>query len=79
MVVQLTERNKNRNVLFNDALNTYGYIELDMWQRTTEIAREETRCRHYMGYSFRYGIFYIHHPTDRIEHDTAFIIAVVEH
>ena len=21
--------------------------------RTTEIAREETRCRHYMGYSFR--------------------------
>ena len=30
--------------------------------------REETRCRHYMGYSFDWqqGIFNISHPTDRI-------------
>ena len=30
----------------------YGYMASDIWQRTTRIAREETRCRH-MGYSFR--------------------------
>ena len=30
----------------------YGYMESDIWQRTTQIVREETRCRH-MGYSFR--------------------------
>ena len=30
----------------------YGYMASDIWQRTTQIAREETQCR-YMGYSFR--------------------------
>ena len=30
----------------------YGYMASDIWQRTTQIVREETRCRH-MGYSFR--------------------------
>ena len=30
----------------------YGYMASDIWQRTIQIAREETRCRH-MGYSFR--------------------------
>ena len=30
----------------------YGYMASDIWQRTTQIAREETRCCH-MGYSFR--------------------------
>ena len=30
----------------------YGYMASDIWQRTTQIAREETCCRH-MGYSFR--------------------------
>ena len=37
------EGRKEVNVLFNDALNTF-YL--------SQIAREETRCRH-MGYSFR--------------------------
>ena len=32
---------------------TYGYIMVsDIWLRTIQMAREETRCRH-MGYSFR--------------------------
>ena len=41
---------------------------------------EETRCRH-IGYSFRLaqGFFYMHHPTDRITHTTAFVTPVVEH
>ena len=30
----------------------YGYIASDIWYRTTQIVREETRCRH-IGYSFR--------------------------
>ena len=30
----------------------YGYMASDIWLRTIQIAREETRCRH-MGYSFR--------------------------
>ena len=46
----------------------------------TQIAREETRCRH-IGYSFRLAarFFYMHHPTDRIIHTTAFVTPVVEH
>ena len=32
----------------------YGYnMASDIWLRTIQIVREETRCRHYMGYSFR--------------------------
>ena len=30
----------------------YGYMASDIWQRTTPITREETRC-HHIGYSFR--------------------------
>ena len=58
----------------------YGYMASDIWQRTTQIAREETCCRH-MGYSFRLTarvllLFYMHHPTVRI---TAFVTPVMEH
>ena len=40
--------------LFNNALNTfsYRYVASDIWSRTIQIAREETRCWQ-MGYSFR--------------------------
>ena len=47
-------RERERNVLFNDALNTF-YLPLYgsyIWLRTILIVREETRCRH-IGYSFR--------------------------
>ena len=30
----------------------YGYMASDIWVRTIQIAKEETRCRH-IGYSFR--------------------------
>ena len=48
--------------------------------RTIQIAREETRCRH-MGYSFRLtaSFVYMHHPTGRISHTTAFVTPVAEH
>ena len=58
----------------------YGYMASDIWLRTILIVRKETRCR-YIGYSFlltaRY--FYMHQPTDRIAHTTAFVTPVVEH
>ena len=49
-------RERERNVLFNDALNTF-YLRLcgvrhNIWLRTILIVREETRCRH-IGYSYR--------------------------
>ena len=42
---------------------------------STQIAREETRFRH-IGYSFCLAtrLFYVHHPTDRIIHTTAFYL-----
>ena len=53
--VRPINRNRERNVLFNDALNTliiYGYMASHIWLRTILIVRKETRCRH-IGYSFR--------------------------
>ena len=56
-----------------------------IWRRTydkgpTQIAREETRCRH-MGYTFRLParVLLYAHPTYRIAHTTAFVKPVVEH
>ena len=48
------ERERERNVLFNDALNTfsYGYMASDTWLRTILIVRKETCCRH-MGNYYR--------------------------
>ena len=57
----------------------YGYMASDIWERTIQIAREYTRCCH-MGYSFWLAarVFYIHHPTERIAHITAYVTPVVE-
>ena len=45
---------RERNVLFNDALNTFylHYMASDIWLRTILIVRKETRC-HHIGYSYR--------------------------
>ena len=56
----------------------YGYMASDIWLRTILIVKKETHCRH-IGYSYRQGFFYMHHPTDRITHTTAFVTPVVEH
>ena len=58
----------------------YGYMASDIWLRTILIVRKETRC-HHIGYSFRLTarVFYMHHPTYRIAHTTAFVTPVVEH
>ena len=58
----------------------YGYMASNIWSRTIQIVRKETRCRH-IGYSFQLTtrFFYMHHPTDSIAHTTAFVTPVVEH
>ena len=70
------------NVLFNDALNTF-LITVTCCRtlvRTIQTAREETRCCHMATLSnLQQGFFYMHHPTDRIIHTTAFVTPVVEH
>ena len=75
------EGRKEGNVLFNDKLNTF-YLRLygitHMVKDHSD--REETHSCH-IGYSFRLAarVLYIHHPTDRIIHITAFVTPVVEH
>ena len=59
-------------LMMHSAHFIYGYITLDIWNRTTKTAREETRNQ-------QQGIFYMHHPTDRIAHTAAFGTPVVEH
>ena len=53
----------------------YGYMASDIWLRTILIVRKETCCRQHR----LQGFFYMHHPTDRIAHTTAFGTPVVEH
>ena len=50
----ILKRERERNALFNDALNTFylRYMASDIWLRTILIVRKETRCRH-IGYSYR--------------------------
>ena len=58
----------------------YGYMASDIWLRTIQVAREETRCRH-MGYSFRLAAkVLLYAPSHRQDiHTTAFVTQVVEH
>ena len=88
MVTRHKSERKNRNLgereMFYLTTHSthfiYGYMASDIWLRTILIVRKETCCRH-IGYSYRLtqGFFYMHHPTDRITHTTAFVTPVVEH
>ena len=48
-------RNEGRKEMFYLTTHSthfiYGYMASDIWQRTSQIVREETRCRH-MGYHY---------------------------
>ena len=48
----------------------YGYMLSDMVEDHSENER---------GNLLQQGIFYMHHPTDRITHTTVFVIPVMEH
>ena len=53
-IIIVVTRERERNVLFNNALNTFylRYMASDIWLRTILIVRKETRFCH-IGYSYR--------------------------
>ena len=76
-----TER-KEGNVLFNDALNTF-YLRLygvrHMVKDHSDSERGNPMPPHMLLSDYQQGFFYMHHPTDRIAHTTAFVTTVVGH
>ena len=71
------------NVLFNDAFNIL-YLRLfgvrHMVKDHSDIKRENPLLPHISCFFISSKCsFYMHHPTDRITHTTAFVIPVVGH
>ena len=58
---------KDGNVLFNDALNTFYLWLYGVIYMVKDHSVSERK------------LFYMHHPTDRMTHTTAFVTPVVEH
>ena len=73
---------KERNVLFNDTLNTF-YLWLygvrHMVKDHSESERKPAAATWAPLSNWQQGFFYMHHPTDRITHTTAFVTPVLEH
>ena len=74
---------RERNVLFNDTLNTF-YLRLydvrHMVKDHSDSEKGNPLPPHRLFLLINsYGFFYMHHPTDRIAHTTAFVTPVVEH
>ena len=80
----VTEREgrKEGNVLFNDALNTF-YLRLygvrHMVKDHSDSERKPAATTWATLFDKQQGFFYMHYPTDRITHTTAFVTPVVEH
>ena len=58
---------KDGNVLFNDALNTFYLWLYGIIYMVKDHSDSERK------------LFYMHHPTDRMTHTTAFVTPVMEH
>ena len=67
-------RERKGNVLFNDALNTF-YLRL---YGVKHMVKDHSDSNGLL-FSIDSKDFYMHHPTDRITHTTAFVTPVVEH
>ena len=71
---------KEGNVLFNDALNTF-YLRLygvgHMVKYSSNSERKPAAATWATLSDLQQGLFYMHHPTDRITHTTNFITPVV--
>ena len=77
------ECERERNVLFNDAVNTF-YLRLygvrHMVTDHSDSEKGNPLPPHRPLFSIKLqGFFYMHHPTDRITHTTAFVTPDVEH
>ena len=73
---------KEGNVLFNDTLNTF-YLRLYGVRHMVK-DHSDSEKGNPLPHSLLFPIsskvfFYMHHPTDRIAHTTAFVTPVVEH
>ena len=78
-----TYNKREKNVLFNDALNTF-YLRLygvrHMVKDHSDSEKRNPLPPHRLLLSINSkGFFYMHHPTDRITHTTAFVTPVVDH
>ena len=75
-------KERKGNVLFNDALNTF-YLRLygvgHMVRYHSDSERGNPLPPHGLLFPVNSKVFYMHHPTDRIAHTTAFVTPVVEH
>ena len=73
---------KEGYVLFHDALNTF-YVRLygvgHMVKDLSDSERGNPLPPHGLLFPISSKGSYMHHPTDRIIHTTAFVIPVVEH
>ena len=74
---------KEGNVLFNDALNTF-YLRLYGVKHMVKDHSDSERGNPLPPHRLLFPIsckrfFYMHHPTDRIAHTTAFVTPVVDH
>ena len=75
--MSIEEGRKEGNALFNNALNTF-YLWLygigHMVKDHTDSERENPLLPHGLLFPISSnGFFYMHHPTDRITHPTAFV------
>ena len=70
------DRRKEGNVLFNDALNTF-YLRLYGVRHMVKNHSDSERGNLLLPYRLQ-GFFYMHHPTDRITHTTAFVTPFVD-
>ena len=70
------------SVLFNDALNTL-YLRLysvrHMVKDHSDSERKTAGSTWATLSDWQQGFFYMHHPTDRITHTTAFVTHIMEH
>ena len=69
------DRERERNILFNDALNTF-YLRL---YGIRHMVKDHSDSEEGNPLPPQQGFFYMHHPTDRTTHTTAFVTPVVEH
>ena len=79
----MSTKRKEGNILFNDALNTF-YLRLydvrHMVKDHSDSERGNPLPLHGLLFPISSkGLFYMHHPTDRIAHTTALVTPVVEH
>ena len=77
------EAGRKENILFNDALNTF-YLRLYGVRHVIKDHSDSERGNPLPPHGLLFpisskGSFYMHGPTDRIIHTTAFVTPVVEH